>query len=189
MNPFTPNHHRRLKARNVRNAFTLPVPVPGARWVPLDGGRFALVDDHDYDTVKDFVWTFSPRGESFYAVGSVNDNGVTRRCYLHRFILQVNGNAQVDHINGNGLDCRRCNMRLCTSQGNNRNRKKSGITTSQFKGVSWDKRRNSWRAYIKVNRKFKYLGRYDTQQLAALAYDAAAHQLFGEFAKPNFPCA
>lgn len=95
---------------------------------------------------------------------------------------------EVDHINGDGLDCRRGNLRLCTSQGNNQNRRKTKAYTSRFKGVSLDRSRNQWRATIKLNRKLKYLGRFESQRAAAHAYDIAAIKLFGEFARLNFPC-
>lgn len=184
--PFTPNHHRRLQAKQARAATPQPPPVPGAKWLTLDQGKFALVDEADYPAVADVVWHFAMRGPVGYAAAHVNLDGVSCKRYLHRFLLKPQTVQQIDHINGDGLDCRRINMRLCTSAGNNRNRRKS-VGTSQFKGVSWDKSRNAWRATIKIHKKLKYLGRFDSEQAAAKAYDSSAEKLFGEFARLNFP--
>ncbi len=92
---------------------------------------------------------------------------------------------RVDHIDGNKLNCRRANLRTCTHAENIRNRKKHKNGSSRFKGVHNDGVR--WRARIKLNGKAKSLGTYRTEIEAALAYDRAAREMFGEFARPNFP--
>jgi len=92
---------------------------------------------------------------------------------------------EVDHINGNTLDCRRLNLRLCTHKQNLANQKKQSGRSSQFKGVSFSKSRGKWEAYIKTDGKKKHLGRFDTEEAAAYAYDLEAFRLFGWFAKLN----
>lgn len=92
---------------------------------------------------------------------------------------------EVDHINGNGLDCRRGNLRLCTKSENQRNRRPNQNGTSGYKGVGWYKKYNCWRVRIQVNGKKQHIGYFDNEIDAATAYDNAAKQLHGEFARLN----
>ena len=112
---------------------------------------------------------------------------------FHRLIMEIhhpelrnNLELQVDHINGNRLDNRKENLRLATPQQNQMNRKSHRNSTSKYKGVSWDKSRNKWRALIMIDNKYKHIGRYQDEREAALAYDKAARELFGEYAHLNF---
>jgi hypothetical protein len=107
--------------------------------------------------------------------------------YLHRLLMNAVQTQQVDHANGNSLDNRRENLRFCTSSQNSQNRRRT--STSGFKGVSLKPRYKSkpWEANIKVAGKLKYLGRFQTPEEAAKAYDSAARDMFGEFAHTNFP--
>jgi len=104
---------------------------------------------------------------------------------MHILITGYKIGRRVDHINGNGLDNRRSNLRIATSQQNNRNRKICNLNTSGFKGVRLD--RNKWRADIRIDGKRKNLGRFVNPEAAAAAYDEAARKYFGEFATLNFP--
>ena len=117
----------------------------------------------------------------------VNDTGrgETRKIWaLHRDILGNPEGKVVDHINGNKLDNRKYNLRVCSIKENIRNSKpKEG--TSKYKGVHWDKSRNKWVSSIKVDREGKYLGRFNKEIDAAKAYDVAAEKYFGEFARLN----
>ena len=94
--------------------------------------------------------------------------------------------VQIDHRDGNGLNCSRDNLRLCTNQNNRRNSRKGNRNTSGFKGVSFFKRDQNWRAYIMLDARQIHLGYFKTSEEAARAYDNAAKELFGEFASPNF---
>ena len=105
---------------------------------------------------------------------------------IHHPELRDNPNLQVDHINGNRLDNRKENLRLVTPQQNNMNRKPLKNSTSKYKGVFWDKNRNKWLVLIMIGDKSRYLGRYQDEREAALAYDKAAKKLFGEYAHLNF---
>lgn len=89
---------------------------------------------------------------------------------LHRFILNAPKNKQIDHINGNGLDNRKSNLRLCTPQENARNRTKQKNNKSGLKGVSFDKTRNKWVARIKIQNRYKFLGRFESKELAYSKY-------------------
>lgn len=109
--------------------------------------------------------------------------------YLHREILGLEPGdpRQVDHINGNTLDNRRENLRICDCTENNCNVPCRSNNTTGYKGVGWRKERGKYRARIKLNGKETHLGYYDDPVIAAIAYDAAARKYHGEFAYLNFP--
>ena len=106
---------------------------------------------------------------------------------LHQLIY--NSEAAVDHINGDTLDNRKANLRAATRSQNQMNKRKYGNFSSNFKGVSWNKRTKKWVAYIKLNRKKTHLGYFRDEMKAAQAYDTAARELFKEYARLNFPVA
>ena len=92
-----------------------------------------------------------------------------------------------DHINGNGLDNRRENLRICTHAENQRNSRSARGSSSQYKGISWNKRDKRWYSHIRIDDKQQHLGVFTSEVKAAKAYDAAALKHWGRFAKPNFP--
>lgn len=136
--------------------------------------QYAIVDDCDYEQLIERFW--------YCADGrAVRGNP---RIFMHREIVNAPDGMEVDHINGNQLDNRRCNLRICTHAQNTRNRKPHG-SLPRFKGVKAVDRR--WCAQIMVNGIETYLGRFDSAVAAARAYDAAARRLHGEYARLNFP--
>ena len=146
-------------------------------------GTRIRIDDCDAHLAA-FRWTHVRRSRAEYAK---RDTRFPRRTlYLHREIMQPPSRYVVDHINGDGLDCRRSNMRVASRAENNRNatRKAKG-KTSRFKGVSWVSRRNHWIAQIVANGRYRYLGSFQTQQAAQDAYAAASERLHGDFAAPR----
>jgi len=153
--------------------------------IPLTQGKFAIVDDEDYERLSRFKWYTGKSRNTFYAVRSVKIMGkwITRK--MDRDILNVPIGFQVDHINRNGLDNRKVNLRTCTLAQNVRNRK-TPKHSSKYKGVSWFKITKKWRAYIYPNNKFISLGYFMNEIDAAKAYDNKAKELFGEFACLNF---
>ena len=168
------------KAAAARASFTEPAPVRGAQWVSLGSGRFALVDDVDIARVSEHVWTDDGR------CGVAQIDG--RRWRLHRFVVGAKSRQIVDHANGVVLDCRRGNLRPATSVESIRNRSKQhrdGPPASPYKGVWRAKKR--WAAYLLVNGKKTRLGLFDSDDVAAMAYDTAARELHGAFACVNFP--
>jgi hypothetical protein len=151
--------------------------------VPLTKGKIALVDAHDYQKkVKQFKWFWDKHyaNRTCFCQGKRNKHNIR----LHRYILSAREGEQVDHINGNTLDCRRENLRICTSAQNNMNRRKQP-NVSGYKGVH-KTRGNKWIAHITFNRKMRHIGQFSTAEEAAKAYDKKAKELFGEFAKLNF---
>lgn len=146
--------------------------------IPLVKGVSALVDDRDIRFVNNFKWNTGSRG---YVTSCINGKVVL----LHRFIMNAPKGMEVDHINGNPLDNRRINLRLCNSNQNKWNRTKSINKSSKFKGVYWDVRTRKWIVGIRKNYKHSYLGSFSLEQDAAKAYNNAAIKYFGEFAKLN----
>jgi hypothetical protein len=160
--------------------------------IQLTKGFIALVDDADYERVSAHKWRalVDRRRGKVYAVRKTRGPHHSRRSvYLHREILNVTDpNVKVDHRNGDGLDNRRENLRACSTAQNNMNSgKRRDAQSSRYKGVCWHKRYGKFQAEIKLNGRSKYLGMFTDQIEAALAYDAAAREHFGEFACTNFP--
>lgn len=153
--------------------------------VPLSQGYVAIVDAADAERVLAHKWSAEPRGKTVYALRQVRrPGGGWMKQRLHTFLT---GYAKTDHANGDGLDNRRANLREATATENNRNRRRRSDNTSGFKGVTWRKDRNQWRAHIMVSGHQHSLGAYATAEEAARAYDAAAREFFGEYAALNFP--
>jgi len=111
----------------------------------------------------------------------------TKSIKMHRQILKIKDKLFVDHINGDGLDNRKANLRAATALQNSWNMKKVGIkTSSRYKGVIWNKQVKKWSVQMNVYRKSRFLGYFDNEVEAAKTYDEAAKKYFGEFAMLNF---
>jgi hypothetical protein len=160
--------------------------------IKLTGGKFAIIDDEDYERINQHKWFISTNKSSAtnYAVRnrkSTEKNKIKlAQIKMHREILNYFDYLTVDHINGNGLDNRRINLRLCTVFQNTHNLRTRKTNTSGYKGVVWYKAGKYWQAQIKVNYKNIYLGRFLNKKEAALAYNNGAIKYFGEFANLNF---
>lgn len=171
----------------------LEVPA-GARAVPLAGkkagGRFALVDEADFGRVCPYSWsvleTPQPHGviSGPYAQAHLEHRGRIALTYMHSYLT---GYASTDHINHNTLDNRRSNLRSATVRQNAQNRRKRADSAARFKGVRISPNGLRWTAGITVDGKFRHLGTFLSDEDAALAYDAAALEHFGEFAYLNLP--
>jgi hypothetical protein len=155
--------------------------------IPLTQGKFALVDDADFEWLNQWKWRAQKSNRTYYAVREVC-LGNKKRCsrFMHRLILDTPSEKEVDHRNNNGLDNQRHNLRLCTHQQNGMNQIKSNNRSSKYKGVSFYKANGRWTAQIQINNRKKHLGYFVSQVAAANAYLEAAKQCYGEFANTNF---
>lgn len=165
------------------------------RTIPLHGkrarGRVVLVDDGDYGLVMQYRWYVveppvkpgnRPKGP--YAATTIWENGRSRHPHMHCLIMGFTG---VDHIDHNGLNNQRSNLRIATGSQNNQNQRPQQGCTSQYKGVCYVRQNGWWRAYIGRYGRRCWQEDFASELEAAYAYDAKARELFGEFAYPNFP--
>jgi len=153
--------------------------------IPLTQGYVAIIDDEDFENVSRLKWHASPRYYTVYAVHRKARK--SKPIYLHRFIMDCPPEKYVDHIDDNGLNCTRINLRICEPAQNRQNaRKIIRLCTSKFIGVSWSKQKMKWRSRIRMNDHEFHCGHFDSEEEAARAYDKKAGELFGEFARFNF---
>lgn len=156
--------------------------------IPLTQGQVAIVDDDVYESISRHCWQALWDGNCFYAARRVaTRKGERRVVMMHREIVNAPDNLNVDHKNGNGLDNRRANLRICTQAQNTHNRRKNKQSMSIYKGVCWMGKIGKWMARIMVDGESIYLGVFSEQIDAARAYDNAARIHYGEFAWLNFP--
>ena len=157
--------------------------------IPLTHGKEAFVDDEDYDYLSQWKWSLEPRRRSCYVRRKQYGLSRSTNVYLHQVVAERGGLGQgpgdIDHIDGNGLNNQRTNLRAATRSQNNANQRISRRNRSGFKGVYWSRAARKWAAQIGVSGKHKYLGVFSTETEAARAYNLAALMEFGEFARLN----
>ena len=156
------------------------------RLIPLTQGKFAIVEEEDYPELSRHKWCVnrSPRSDGIlYAVRG--NKG--KQAAMHRYIMNPPDGMIVDHIDHNGLNNTKRNLRVCTHRQNMWNVRPKMKWTSKYKGVSYVKARKKYSAILEFKGKKHYIGYYKDEVEAAKAYDKKAKQLFGEFAYLNFP--
>lgn len=157
----------------------------------LSQGLFAQVDDEDFETASAFKWTALKQKRTYYAYRMVKRDGKQKAIYLHRWLMKTPRDMVTDHRDGNGLNCQRSNLRICTKTQNAQNIQKiRKSTTSKYKGVfAYTKTVTQIRRYFQVSiqaeGKEYSLGIFRDEIAAAKAYNAAAIKYHGEFASLN----
>lgn len=153
---------------------------------------YAKISPQDAELILKYKWRVQTntkgraRHKLSYASTYEKREGTFNRLKMHRLIMNAPEGMHVDHINGDGLDNRRENLRIVTPQLNQANSRKHMAGTSRFKGVAWHSSAKKWRAYIAVGRKQTHLGLFDDEHAAAAAYDVKAREVFGDHAFTNF---
>lgn len=156
--------------------------------IPLTQGKYALIDEEDYPLVGQHRWHTRRCNHLWYAQRNVAAGpGKQKKISMHQEILGLGPGVLCDHKNGNGLDNRRSNLRPANYTQNAQN--KSGRARSGFKGVYFFKRPKKWMAQITSGQNRLFLGYFHTAEEAAHAYDRKARELFGPYARVNFPVA
>lgn len=148
-----------------------------------NSGEHAIVDESDYADLVKWRWFYTNAGYASRATNQGRKKWIS--IPMHRYLLKAPKGQDVDHINGNKLDNRRCNLRLVTRS---HNKARGGVTkrnTSGYRGVSWDKRANKWLSIIIVNGKRIHIGLFDDIKAAAMAYNREALYYFGEYSYWN----
>lgn len=153
------------------------------RYIPLSRGQAAIVDEADYASLIRYKWYANKGPVTFYAVTKAFHRGMP----MHRLIMKPPAGMVVDHINHDGLDNRRSNLRICTRAQNLRNSRPNRGKKGEYKGVTFNKAKKKFRACIRHGEMTFNLGTFDDEVSAAVAYDGKAKELFGEYAYLNFP--
>lgn len=153
--------------------------------IELTRGFEATVGDEDFDRVSKYKWRASVTRWGTYAVTWMRIEGKGRHVYLQRFLLGLPTDKLITFANGDRLDCRRENLKFTTRSKSQMGRLRRSNNKSGFKGVSFNKAAEKYKAYIKKNGKLHYLGLYATAKEAAAAYNEKAVELYGEFAGLN----
>jgi hypothetical protein len=168
--------------------------------IELTQGQFAIVDDEDFAMLSAYKWhAHKGKGKIYYAISNIdigeraerkffngrlyNARKITTCIKMHRLIMKPPKNMVIDHINGNGLDNRKENLRVCSPAQNNLNSTKKAQASSKYKGVR--KHQGKWDARISINKETIYLGRFNSVINAATAYNIGAAIYHKQFAKFN----
>jgi len=156
--------------------------------IKLSKGLVALVDDEDFEELSKYNWYACFNRIKYYARRHQMINGKKTKVYMHRQILGLtNPKIFADHIDGDGLNNQKHNLRAASNSQNLANVNKRKGTSSKYKGVNYRKATGKWQVHIQHQGKLHFVGTFDNEIDGAKAYDKKATELFGEFAKLNFP--
>jgi len=136
--------------------------------IELTQGKVAMVDDEDFEELNKYKWCVNKIGNAFYAMGSTRGVKPRTAISMHRAITNAPKGMMVDHIDGDGLNNCRSNLRIVTNRQNMQNMHIS--KSSIYPGVDWQKDRGKWQSRISIKGKSKYLGRFDVEADAYAAY-------------------
>ena len=155
--------------------------------IPLTQGKFALVDDEDFERLSKFKWSASKKRDGGYMAVRHSPRPNRHTILMHRQIMNCPQGMDVDHIDHNQLDNRKAKLRICTHTQNLQNSLSHKGSKSRFKGVCWHKGSHKWQALIRTDSHRIHLGYFASEIEAAKTYDAVAIKYFREFASLNFP--
>jgi len=162
------------------------LPPKNKNIIKLTRGFCCKIDDEDFDLVSKYKWASNINRRTVYAKTNIKDEfGKVKTISMHRLIMGNPINLQIDHINHNGLDNRKENLRICSSIENRFNCNSYKGSSSKYKGVSWDKNANKWSSKIRINKILKHLGCFKSEIEAARKYNTMASLHFGEYANLN----
>lgn len=154
-----------------------------AKEIQLNKGIISIIDDEDFEYLNQWKWYLLKSHTNYYAIRTSKPEN--KLIQLHRVVIKAKEGEFVDHINGNKLDNRKINLRICTKAQNSQNRKMSKFNKSGFNGVSWCIKNKKWVSQISCENKKIHIGYYIDPKDAARAYNQAAQKYHGEFAKLN----
>jgi len=151
------------------------------------GSNTVKIDESDYELVSQYTWAVSTQHGIKYAIARNNNGENNRGIGMHRLVMNIGRNNEtvVDHIDCDGLNNQKSNLRICSAMQNLCNRRLNKNSKSGYKGVSFSTQRNKWIAVINHNKKRYVLGFFDNPIIAANEYDKAAHELHKEYARTN----
>lgn len=179
-----------VRTNNLDKRLNFPDPepenlIPNTRLIRLTQGKFAVVDEEDFDRVNKYKWTVIHARNAWYAIRTVHEGKGHRTERMSVFILGNKG-LVVDHRDGNGLHNYKSNLRICTNGQNVKNRAKTINTKSLFKGV-WITKGGKFQSEVRCDNVRYYVGTFNSEIECARAYDMKAKELHGEFSRLNFP--
>ncbi len=151
----------------------------------LTQNQYTIIDNEDFKKVNQFKWSLDKCNNYFYVRRLKQKNNIKTKIYLHRFIMNCPDNMQIDHINHNTLDNRKCNLRICTKSQNQINRLKRKNCSSKYKGVYLHKQNQKWISEINYLGKKIYLGCFKTEKEAAKVYNKIVKKYHGEYVYLN----
>lgn len=160
--------------------------IDGQHYLVLTQNQLCEVDEPDLKLLGKYRWYADKGHNTYYAKTNIKqEDGKRKRLKMHQLLMRTPKGMHTDHINHDGLDNRRENLRVCTASQNQMNSRLRKGSTSKYKGVHWNKSKKRWCVRIKLNGKRKHLGYFTTEQEAALAYNKAAKEHFGKYANLN----
>lgn len=154
------------------------------RTIPLTQGYSATVDDEDYAELSKYNWTILKTGGKVYAIRHLSGSS-NSHILMHRQILDLEDGVEVDHIDGDGLNNCRDNLRPATRSQNSWNRLYRPRGHSKYRGVYFKKREHKWVAQLTYNNRSIHIGYFKTEEEAALAWNKLAMEMYGEYARLN----